>query len=161
MAGRSATEMIWFAVSVIVAISLIGVFVGIAYQYSDSIQRNARGEAADYYVNVDIVNDPAMMPYDNGTNNLTIYAKNTGTYELDTSQTIVNVDGEMRAVDEDDVEILGRNDTDWTQGTVAKLNVTTDLETGEDHSVSIEVQGIFRGDRMGRDSDSLMFHLDS
>jgi len=161
MAGRSATEMIWFAVSVIVAISLIGVFVGLAYQYSGTIQRNARGEAANYYVNVDLVNDPVYMPYDNDTNDLTIYAKNTGMYELDTSQILVNVNGNILLVDEDDVDIMGKDDTDWTQGTVARINVNADLENGEDHSVRIEVQGIFRGERMGRDSDSLEFHLNS
>ncbi|MFP3871891.1 MAG: hypothetical protein ACOC55_03270 [Candidatus Natronoplasma sp.] len=159
MAGRSATEMIWFAVSVIVAISIVGAIVGIAYRYSDSIQQSAKGEAADYYVGVEIINDPVQVPYDNDTGNLTIYAKNVGMYELDISQTLINVDGVMHSVNETDVTVMG-NDTDWTQGSVAKINVSVpNLETGEDHSVRIEVQGIFQGEKRGRDSDSLKFHL--
>ncbi len=161
MAGRSATEMLWFAISVIVALALMGVFVGIAYQYSDSIQENARSKAADYYVNVDIVNDPAQVPYNKTSNNLTIYAKNTGKYELNINKTIVSVGGGIaRSAEKDsvDVKILG-NSTDWTQGNVARINVSVSLETGKDISAWLEVQGIYQGRLNGRDRDSLKFHL--
>lgn len=158
MAGRSATEMIWFAVTIIVTISLIGVFVGIAYSYSSRIQDDARAEAANYYVDVELINDPASVPYNETSGNLTLYAKNTGRYELDTSQTLVSVSGDVKYVNESDIDILDDR-TGWTQGSVAEINVSTDLETGQDHSVWIEVQGMFRGERMGRDSDSFDFYL--
>ncbi len=159
MPGRSATEMIWFMVSVIVAISLMGVFVGIAYQYSDTIQQNARGEAADYKVNVEIINDPRDVPYDDEDGELTIYAKNTGTYELDKDQSLVIVNGEPHAEDELEIEMMGDSSA-WTQGSVARINITVEnLEENQDHRVNLEVQGIFQGERLGRDSDSIKFHL--
>ncbi len=158
MAGRSATEMIWFAVTVIVTISLIGVFIGIAYNYSSRIQDNARGEAANYYVNVELINDPASVPYNETTNNLTLYAKNTGRYKLDISQTVISVNGQTNSVNESDVEVLG-NSTSWSQGSVAEINVSANLKNGEDHSVRIHVQGIYMGEKMGRDQDSFEFYL--
>jgi len=159
MAGRSATEMIWFAVTIIVTISLIGVFIGIAYNYSSRIQDNARGEAANYYVDVEIINDPSSMPYNETSENLTLYVKNTGRYEIDISQILINVNGDGHYVNETHVDILG-DETSWTQGTVAEINVSGPLETGEDHSVRIDVQGIYRGERMGRSEDTLEFHLE-
>ncbi|MBS3817760.1 MAG: hypothetical protein KGY76_09390 [Candidatus Thermoplasmatota archaeon] len=159
MAGRSATEMIWFAVSVIVTISLVGVFIGIAYNYSDTIQDNARGEAANYQVEAEIINDPAEVPYNETENNLTFYVKNTGKYRIDMSQIVIGLDGKPHNVNGSAVDILG-NKTRWTAGTVAKINVSApSFETGEDHYVWIEVQGLFEGDRMGSARDSFEFYL--
>lgn len=160
MAGRSTTEMIWFAVSIIIALSLVGVFIGVAYEYSDRIHADAREEAADYYVNVDIINDPGFMSYDEEENNLTLYAKNTGEYEIYKDNTLININGEMFVYDDEDVqiEVLGEN-SDWKRGEVAQINVSISLYSDEDHRASLEVRGIRQGQTRGRDSSSIEFHL--
>ncbi len=153
--------MIWFVVSVIITISLIGVFIGIAYQYSDTIQRNARGEAANYYVNADIINDPVHMLYDENNDNLTIYVKNTGRYEIYKRHTLVGLNGETYSVNESDINIMG-DESSWRRGAVARINISAEsLNFQGDNYVWVEVQGIYQGSIMGRDRDSLDFYFDS
>ncbi|MFO8109186.1 MAG: hypothetical protein R6U17_01490 [Thermoplasmata archaeon] len=159
MADRSATELIWFAVTVVITISLVGVFVGIAYNYSSGIQDSAREQAANYYVNIEIINDPSSVPYNETTGDLTLYVKNTGKYRLDISQIIVSLSGNSSYVNESQVEVLGNN-SDWTAGTVAEINLSiSSLQAGRDHFVWVEVRGIFGGNNMGRGQDSLEFYL--
>ena len=151
--------MIWFAITVVVTISLVAVFVGIAYDYSAGMRNSARQRAANYYVDIEIINDPAMVPYNENTNEITLYVKNTGSYRLDTSQILMSVSGEALYLDENQVTILGNN-SQWTSGTVAEMRVSSStLQIGRDHYVWIEVQGIYGGNIMGRGQDTFEFHF--
>lgn len=79
---------------------------------------------------VAIVNDPENVPYDSGTNTLTIYLKNTGSKTLVDEELMLLVDGQHETFDARLLEGASR----WSRGTVLEANVTIDLASG-DHTV--------------------------
>ncbi len=160
MAGESATHLIWFAISIIVAGSIVGLFVGIAYNHSQAIRDHGRAEAADYYVDVELINDPSSVPYNDTTNSVSFYAKNTGRYDIPLDSVVMEIDGKAYAPEKLDMTVLGENDK-WSSGTVARINITgIALTEGTDYTAWIEVQGITPGrESLGRGQDTLEFHI--
>lgn len=75
---------------------------------------------------IDIVNDPSNVPYDDAANELTLYVKNTGSRTLIEDDLTILVDGHHRSFSSSVVD--GGN---WTTGSVLEVTVDVDLANGD------------------------------
>lgn len=82
MADTSASHLIWFITAVVVATILSGVMVDISLDLANRVERRGRLTSAELSYDISIENDVTMVPYNNTTNNVMIYIKNTGSREI-------------------------------------------------------------------------------
>lgn len=75
---------------------------------------------------IDIVNDPNNVPYDDAADELTLYVKNTGSRSLIEDDLTILVDGHHRDFSSSVVD--GGN---WTTGAVLEVTVDVDLASGD------------------------------
>lgn len=130
MSSEVGSSLVMF----IAAIALAGVVAAGLSQTvgSMALEVDDRGQAMADAISTDlaIVNDPENVPYDSGTNTLTIYVKNTGSRKLVEEELTLLVDGQHETFD---ARNLDGKDA-WPEGTVLEANVTVDLSNG-DHRV--------------------------
>ena len=133
MADTSVTHTMFFIASVIVAASLAGVFVGI----SQDMARSIGGEADRVNELADsefiILNDPAMVPYDDGT--LTIYLKNLSSRIMGQSVDVF-LDGRLCT---NCTYILEGGGAQWAPGNVLTIDVGSALGPG-DHGLRVVLE---------------------
>ena len=107
-------------------------------EWSDAVrvvQVNERAASDKDQVSVELAGDPAMVPYNNTTDTITLFLLNTGEYNLDTSDYQVLVDGSPPTSTTESVLPSG---TDWNPGDLLRVVLTNTAWTfsdGEDVSI--------------------------
>ena len=144
MASVSVSHMILFIASILIAASVAGVFTDTVGQLSQAIDDQGLQVSDDVRTDVEIISDNgtgACVYNCSGQGNLTLLVKNTGSRDLppDADRVDVLVDGQYQAAGDVHLEVLDGSDT-WRRGSVAQLNVTTDLGSG-DHRAKVIVSG--------------------
>ena len=144
MASVSVSHMILFIASILIAASVAGVFTDTVGQLSQAIDDQGLQVSDDVRTDVEIISDNgtgACVYNCSGQGNLTLLVKNTGSRDLppDADRVDVLVDGQYQAAGDVYLEVLDGSDT-WRRGSVARLNVTTDLGSG-DHRAKVIVSG--------------------
>lgn len=136
MASVSASHLILFIASVVIAAGVAGTFTNSVGQLSSAIGDQGVDVSEDVRTDVEIISDSGSSVYD-GTN-LTLLVKNTGSNTLppDGDSLDIIVDGQYRT----DVSIEVLDGPSWTPGNVARVNVTTSLSSG-DHRVKLIANG--------------------
>lgn len=127
--STSGTHMIFFIASLLVAVSLVTVFVATIYSLTGAIRESSDILSEKMTTKIDIVNDPTSVP----NNPLIIYVKNTGSSTIDKDSLTVLVDGIARAPDS--VSVLG-GDTYWNSTDTLEITVNLELQPGE-HSLEV------------------------
>ncbi len=126
MASEVGSTLIMF----IAAVGLAGlVAAGLTQAIGQmAISVDDRGEDLADAIGTDLalVNDPDNVPYDDGSNQLTLYVKNTGTKTLTDSELTILIDGQHESFD---ATVL--NADRWSKGTVLQVTVSVDLDTGD------------------------------
>ena len=138
MADVSIPSMILFIASIVVAASVAGVLVDTVGSVSSALDDRGADLATDMRTDVEIINDPESGVYD-GTENVTLYVKNTGIRTLPPDPVIVDVivDGQYRT----DVHLTVVDGNEWRPHRVARVNVTVNSLTPGDHRVKFVVDG--------------------
>src|SRR6056297_667565 len=97
MASVSASHLILFIASMMIAASVAGVFTNSIGQLSGAISEQGLDVSSDVRTDIEIISDSGSDAiYDSaGNGNITLYVKNTGSEDLavDTGQLDVFVDG--------------------------------------------------------------------
>ena len=132
-AGASATQMVFFITSVVIALSVVGaIFLNIQSISSAAIV-GSKTLAEQLKTDITIINDPEMIPYSSG--NYTFYIKNTGKEGLDIQYITVIIDGTIVTDSNLSKTILG-SDLSWLSGDVLQIDAATSLANGS-HNVRI------------------------
>lgn len=141
MPGTSASQTIWFIASVLVAATVAGTLIGVVVIVTQGLNDRGNAVSGSLGTDVEIVNDPQMVPYNTTTDILTIYAKNIGktTLNKDTNSILVLINGTYTIPAT--VTIIGGGE--WTPGKVAIINVTVpDLLQNVDYRMEVFVSDI-------------------
>jgi len=140
-AGASATQMVFFITSVIIALSVVGaIFLNIQSISSAAIV-GSKTFAEQLKTDITIIGDPELIPYDSGNGIYTFYVKNTGKEELGIQYITVIIDGNIVIDSKLNKTILG-GDTMWLSGDVLQINATTSLSASSHNLRVITANGV-------------------
>lgn len=132
-ADSSFSHIIFFIASILVAVSVAGVIIGISGSMAQEIKLKADSAVSEMGTSVVLLNDPREVPYSNGT--LTLYLKNTGDISQDYDDIMIFIDGQY--VTRTVVPING-NAAALAPGGTVRLDAEAALGPG-DHSVKAAV----------------------
>jgi len=141
MAGVSASHLIIFIASMMVAASVVGVFTDSVGQLSNAISEQGVDVSSDVRSDIEIISDSGSdaIYNANGEENITLHVKNTGTEQLPArgDRLDIFVDGVYQT--EVTVALLGGAEV-WSAGEVVRVEIAGPLNPG-DHRVKIVVNG--------------------
>lgn len=143
MASVSASHLIIFIASVLVAASVAGTITNTVGRLSSAVSDQGNDLSNNVRTNVEIISDSGAQVYNrSGEGNLTLLVKNTGSNRLPASATALDVvlDGVYRnAVS---VTVVDGPDTDtWTPGDVVRVDIAASGLSSGDHRVQVTVNG--------------------
>ncbi len=144
-AESSFTQMLFFIASILVAVSISGVIIGISGSMAQEIQTKANNASSEMGTSILFVNDPRYVPYHDG--NLTLYLKNIGDITLYNYNMLIFIDGEY--IDHS-VQVVGTNSTAWTPGNTIEIHAEIVLQPGDHSAKAITANGV---------SDTMDFRL--
>jgi len=138
-AGTSATQLIFFITSVIIALGVVGaMFMNIESITSAAIT-GSKTLSEQLKTDITVINDPELIPYSNG--NYTFYIKNTGKEELDKIYITVIINGSL-VPDANLNKTIISGDTIWRTGDVLKIDAAISLPAGSHNLRVITENGI-------------------
>ncbi len=126
--STSATHIIFFIASVVIAASFVGVAATAILNISDGIEDRGDMIAKQLSADFEVINDPRRV----SNNPVVLYLKNTGKVPLSTSHITVLMDG----VDIDNVTV---SSDVWMPGDTVTLTINVNLSAGE-HVVKIVLE---------------------
>jgi flagellar protein FlaG len=133
-AGASATQMVFFITSVIIALSVVGaIFMNVQTLSSASII-GSKTLSEQLKTDITVINDPEIIPNPGG-NIYTFYVKNTGIQELGTKYITVIIDGTIISDNDLNKTIIEGGQT-WLTGDVLMINTTVSLAAGN-HNIRV------------------------
>ena len=138
MASVSASTLIIFIASILVAASVAGTMTTGVSQLGDALDDRSLDVANEIRTDIDIISDPGSdaVYNDSGNENITLHVKNTGSRTLSTDADTIDVivDGEYATAASTRV-VSG--DQSWSEGAVLEVTVDKQLETGPHRVVVI------------------------
>jgi len=137
-AGASATQMVFFISSVIIALSVVGAIFMNVQSLSSSVVIGSKTLSEQLKTDITVINDPEIIPNSSRLIH-TFYVKNTGIQELDTNYITLIIDGTM--VNNLNKTILEGGQT-WLTGDVLMINATVPLAAGNHNLRVITANGI-------------------
>ncbi len=126
--STSATHIIFFIASVVIAASFVGIAASAVLNISNGIENRGNMIANQLSGEFKIINDPERM----SNNPLILYLKNTGKVPLSTSHITILIDG----TSEDNYTV---NQDTWLPGETITLTVYVDLSSGN-HVVKVVLE---------------------
>lgn len=145
MAGESASTLVIFIASILVAATVAGALVTGVDRISDSLADRSVATSEEVRTDVAIISDPgsdAMYNETNGNGTITLLLKNTGSNNLQATadQIDVLVDGQFVPREDVNVTSLEGQEFEWLTGTVVRVEIDRTLDSG-DHRVQVTVRG--------------------
>jgi len=132
-AGESATQMIFFISSVIIALSVVGAIFMNVQSLSSAVIIGSKTLSEQLKTDITVINDPEIIPYSSGK--YTFYIKNTGVQELGTKYITLIID--VTIVPDNDLnKTIIEGSQVWLTGDVLRINATVSLTAG-DHNLRI------------------------
>jgi archaellum component FlaG (FlaF/FlaG flagellin family) len=145
MAAVSISHMIWFIVAIIVATSTALVFVGVIDNISEGMEDIGDDSVGSMRTSVRIINDPAAVPYNTTSSEITFYLKNSGEYDIQISSILLVVNGTALNSSSLNVDIIV-NGPEFEYGSVAEVKgAVPNLEEGRDYHAWVSVNGLSPG----------------
>lgn len=141
MASESASQLIIFIASILIAASVSALLITQTLAVSDASRASVKELAQEIRDDITIINDPANVPYNGTTGNLTIYVKNTGssTMPADKAMFDVLIDGQYQT--SLDATLIQGTES-WGPGEVMRLNVTTGGLAAGDYTVKVVARSV-------------------
>jgi flagellar protein FlaG len=135
-AGASATQMIFFITSVIIALSVVGAMFLNIQSISSAAIVGSKTFVEQLKTDITIINDPEMIPYSGS--NYTFYIKNTGKEGLGIQYITVIIDGTIVNDAKLNKTILG-GDAMWLSGDVLQIDTEVSLSgvSGSSHNLRV------------------------
>jgi len=141
MASVSASHLILFIASILVAASVAGVLTSTVGDLSNAIDDTGLQVSDDVRTDIEIISDSGSNAvYNASSETITLYVKNTGSLQLaaDSNTMDVLVDGQYET---DVTATLLEDSITWDSGDVVRLDISKSLATNEDHRVQLTVNG--------------------
>jgi len=126
-AGTSATEIIFFIVSVVIALGVAGAIFTNIQPLTSAANMGSRTLSEQLKTDITVINDPERIPYSGG--NYTFYVKNTGKEDLSSEDISVLIDG-VFIPDSNLTKTILSGNTMWRIGDVLEINVKDTLASG-------------------------------
>ncbi len=135
-AGTSATQMIFFITSVIIALGVVGALFLNIQSITTSATMGSKTFSEQLRTDIIIINDPEKIP--NSSEIYTFYVKNTGKEDLSTQYINVIIDGSLVPDGNLNKTILNsvNGGAVWIPGDVLQINATVIINTGS-HSLRV------------------------
>ncbi|MBV0924275.1 flagellar protein G [Halomicroarcula limicola] len=141
MASVSASHLILFIASMMVAASVAGVFTDSIGQLSNAVSEQGLDVSSEVRTDIEVISDAGSDAIYNtsGNDNITLHVKNTGSEDLgaEPGQMDLFVDGQYARTF--GVTLLD-DGVVWRPGTVVRLEISHSLSPG-DHRVKVVVNG--------------------
>lgn len=138
-AGESATQMIFFISSVIIALSVVGAIFMNVQSLSSAVIIGSKTLSEQLKTDITVISDPEIIP--NSSGKYTFYIKNTGVQELDTKYITLIIDGTI-VPDNDLNKTIIEGGQVWLTGDVLRINATVSLAAGSHNLRIITSNGI-------------------
>lgn len=140
-AGTSATQMIFFISSVIIALGVVGALFLNVQSISTAATMGSKTFSEQLRTDITVINDPEIIPNSSGIY-YTFYVKNTGKEDLSTQYINVLIDGSLVPDGNLNKTILNDGDPMWIPGDVLQINATVSLGAGSHNLRVITENGI-------------------
>jgi flagellar protein FlaG len=137
-AGTSATQMVFFISSVIIALSVVGAIFMNVQSLSSAVIVGSKTLSEQLKTDITVINDPEIIPNSSRLIH-TFYVKNTGIQELDTNYITLIIDGTMVTNLNKTIQEGGQT---WLTGDVLMINATVPLAAGNHNLRVITANGI-------------------
>ena len=134
--GTSATQMIFFITSVIIALGVVGALFLNIQSISNAATTGSKTFSQQLKTDITVINDPEIIPNSSGI--YTFYVKNTGKEDLSTQYITVLIDGSLVSDSNLNKTILN-GDAVWIPGDVLEINATVSIDPGS-HSLRVITQ---------------------
>ncbi len=132
-ADTAASHLIFFIVSVIIALSVAGGIFMNVQSISTAATIGSRALSEQLRTDITVINDPDNIPYSDGV--YTFYVKNTGKEELFPAGITVLIDGVTVTGGNINTTVI-QGGTIWRATDVLKVNATVSLNTGS-HKIRV------------------------
>jgi flagellar protein FlaG len=145
MAGTTISELIFFIAAILISTTVAVSFIEVADRYSESISEEAGMMETELGSRMSMINDPARVPYNRTTSNLTFYIKNTGSGYLSVEDLVVSANGTASTGDLIDARVMDGG-SGWAPGGVVEVVFTVkNLRSGVDYDGWAATSGISDG----------------
>ena len=138
-AGTSATQLIFFISSVIIAMGVVGALFMNVQSITTAATLGSKTLTEQLKTDITVINDPEIIPNSSGI--YTFYVKNTGTEGLGIEYITVIIDGNIIPDNDLNKTIIGSGSM-WLTGDVLKINATVSLDSGSHNFRIITTNGI-------------------
>ncbi len=139
-AGASATQMVFFIASVIIALSVVGAIFMNVQSLSSAVIIGSKTLSEQLKTDITVINDPEIIPNSSGIYYI-FYVKNTGVQEISTKYINVIIDGTMISDNDLNKTVIDSGQT-WLTGDVLEINATVSLAPGNHNLRVIASNGI-------------------
>ncbi len=139
-AGTSATQLIFFITSVIIALGVVGALFLNIQSISTAATMGSKTFSEQLKTDITVINDPEIIPYSGGI--YTFYVKNTGKEDLSTQYMTVIIDGSVVQDGNLNKTILNGGDTIWVPGDVLQINAAVFIDPGSHNLRVITENGV-------------------
>ncbi len=140
-AGASATQMVFFIASVIIALSVVGAIFMNVQSLSSAVIVGSKTLSEQLKTDITVINDPEIIPNSSGLY-YKFYIKNIGIQELGTKYITVIIDGTIISDNALNKTILEEGGQTWLTGDVLEINTTVSLAAGNHNLRVITANGI-------------------
>jgi flagellar protein FlaG len=142
MSGVSATHLVIFIASIVVAAGVAGTLVTQVDRVSESITDQSEGVEEQIDTDIKIISDTGNTSsiYNTSANELTLYVKNTGKTELQIEQDTIDVLIEGQFNEPSNVTRVNDDSVRWPPGSVVEITVDNVDITG-DTRITVAVNG--------------------
>jgi flagellar protein FlaG len=138
-AGTSATQLIFFISSVIIALGVVGALFMNVQSITSAATLGSKTLTEQLLTDITVINDPEIIPNSSGI--YTFYVKNTGKEGLGIEYITVIIDGTLIPDNNLNKTIIG-SDSMWLTGDVLEINATVSLDTGSHNLRVVTTNGI-------------------
>lgn len=139
MASVSASHLILFIASLVVAVGVAGTFTTNVGQVSSAIDDQSLDVSKEIRTDIQVISDAGSPVYDrDGNGNVTVLVKNTGSQNLAAEPSLIEVllNGTYRP----DIAVTVVDGSTWQTGNVVEITFDASLSSG-DHRLKVIVNG--------------------
>ena len=140
MADVSVPSLILFIASIVIAAGVAGVLIDTVTGISGALDDRGADVAENIRTDVEVISDSESNVYNNDTNTLTLYVKNTGDRTLPATGETFDVIVDAQYQTNVSVSVADGGD-DWTPHGVVEVTIENLDLGGGDHRVTLTVDG--------------------
>lgn len=138
MASVSVSSLILFIAAMVIAAGVAGTMVNSVAEVSDALGTKSVDVAENIETEVEVISDPGSGAiYDDGTNEVTVLVKNTGSRALPASTDGIELLVDGQYVSPSNVSVSVVSGEDWRPGEVVRVTIDRSLGDGEHRVVVI------------------------